>query len=102
MPRKQNGFGSKSFGRSKSFAVTGVNNRTDKAKGPGAAGNYPSDRRYGSTVTRSAIEQFDMDSTWARWRKGMEYYYQAAYLPYEAANAVLYQGTPAETPVTFT
>jgi hypothetical protein len=102
MPRKQNGFGSKSFGRSKSFAVTGVNNRTDKAKGPGAAGNYPSDRRYGSTVTRSAIEQFDMDSTWARWRKGMEYYYQAAYLPYDAADAVLYQGTPAETPVTFT
>ena len=102
MPRKQNGFGGKSFGKSKSFAVGGVNNRTDKAKGPGASGSYPTNRRYGSTVTRSAIEQYDMDSTWARWRKGMEYYYQAAYLPFTAADAVLYQGTPAETPVTFT
>ena len=102
MPRKQNGFGGKSFGKSKSFAVGGVNNRTDKAKGPGAAGSYPTNRRFGSTVTRSAIEQYDMDSTWARWRKGMEYYYQAAYLPFTAADAVLYQGTPAETPVTFT
>ena len=102
MPRKQNGFGGKSFGKSKSFAVGGVNNRTDKAKGSGAAGSYPANRRYGSTVTRSAIEQYDMDSTWARWRKGMEYYYQAAYLPFTATDAVLYQGTPAETPVTFT
>ena len=102
MPRKQNGFGSPtSFGKSKSFDVSGVNSRTDKGKGRGAAGSYPSDRRYGSSVTRSVIEQYDMDSTWARWRKGMEYYYQAAYLPFTETDAVLYQGTPAETDVTF-
>lgn len=99
MPRKQNGFGGKPFGKPKTLGR--VDNRTDKAKGPGAAGSYPSNRSYGCTVTRSAIEQFDIDSTWSRWRKGMEYYYQAAYLPYTATDAVLYQGTPAETPVTF-
>ena len=39
MPRKQNGFGSPtSFGKSKSFDVSGVNSRTDKGKGRGAAG----------------------------------------------------------------
>ena len=99
MPRKQNG-----FGNTKSFAVSGaekVNHRTDKGKGRGAAGQYPSNRRYGSSITRSAIEQWDLDSTWARWRKGMEYYYQAAYLEFQETNAVLFQGTEVEVPVTF-
>ena len=99
MPRKQNG-----FGNTRSFAVSGaegINNRTDKGKGRGAAGQYPSNRRFGSSVTRSAIEQWDLDSTWARWRKGMEYYYQAAYLPFTETNAVLYQGSEVEVPVTF-
>ena len=99
MPRKQNG-----FGNTKSFAVSGtekVNRRTDKAKGRGAAGQYPSNRRYGSSVTRSAIEQWDLDSTWSRWRKGMEYYYQGAYLTFQETDAVLYQGTASEIPVTF-
>ena len=31
----------------------------------------------------------------------MEYYYQAAYLDFEKTNAVLYQGTESEIPVTF-
>lgn len=99
MPRKQNG-----FGNTRSFAVSGaegINNRTDKGKGRGAAGQYPSNRRFGSSVTRSAIEQWDLDSTWARWRKGMEYYYQAAYLPFTETDAVLYQGSEVEVPVTF-
>ena len=55
MPRKQNG-----FGKAKSFTVPGVNkinHRIDKGKGSGAAGSYPSNRGYGSTITRSAIEQ---------------------------------------------
>ncbi len=96
MPRKQNGFGS-----FKAFDLNGVNSRIDKGKKRGAAGSYPSDRRYGSSITRSAIEQFDMDSTWARWRRGMEYYYQGAYLEFEPSNAVLYQGTKEEIPVSF-
>ena len=99
MPRKQNG-----FGNAKSFTVPGVNkinHRIDKGKGAGAAGSYPSNRGYGSTVTRSAIEQWDLESSWSQWRRGMEYYYQAAYLDFEETNAVLYQGTESEIPVTF-
>ena len=99
MPRKQNG-----FGNAKSFTVPGVNkisHRTDKGKGAGAAGRYPSNRGYGSTVTRSVIEQWDLESSWAQWRRGMEYYYQAAYLDFQETNAVLYQGTATEIPVTF-
>ena len=94
MPRKQNGWGGNSF------RVKGVE-KVGKPKKPGAAGNYPSNRRYGSTVTRSAIEQYDMDSSWVRWRKGMEYYYQAAYLEWQETNAVLFQGTESEIDITF-
>ena len=95
MPRKQNG-----FGKVKSFANFS-SNRIDKGKSPGAFGSYPSNRRYGSTVTRSAVEQYNLDSTWSRWRKGMEYYYQAAYLEFQETDAVLFQGTEVEIPVTF-
>ena len=73
MPRKQNGWGT-----SKSLAFNPMK-PVSKAKGYGAAGNYPSDRRYGSSVTRSVIEKYDMDSDWAKWRKGYEYYMQAAW-----------------------
>jgi hypothetical protein len=73
MPRKQNGWGT-----SKSLAFKPMN-PVSKAKGYGAAGSYPSDRRYGSSVTRSVIEKYDMDSDWAKWRKGYEYYMQAAW-----------------------
>lgn len=99
MPRKSNG-----FGNTKSFAVNGankINHRTDKGRRRGAAGSYPSDRRYGSTVSRSVIEQYDMDSTWARWRRGMEYYYQAAYLEFQETTATLFKGTDFEVPVIF-
>ena len=73
MPRKQNGWGA-----SKSLAFKPMN-PVSKAKGYGAAGSYPSDRRYGSSVTRSVIEKYDMDSDWVKWRKGYEYYMQAAW-----------------------
>ena len=66
MPRKQNG-----FGNAKSFAAKAVNNRIDKGKGKGAAGFYPSNRQYGSSVNRTVIEQYDLNSDWVKWRKGM-------------------------------
>ena len=115
MPRKQNGFGSAS-----SFAFNKVNNNVSRSKRQGAAGSYPSDRRFGSTVKRSIIEQFDLNSNWVRWRKGLEFYYQAAwnrlqrlnpnYDPYDAnskeyidleINTKLYQGTAGEIDVKF-
>jgi hypothetical protein len=115
MPRKQNGFGSAS-----SFAFNKVNNKVSQGKRPGAAGYYPSDRQFGTSVHRSVIEQFDLDSKWVRWRKGLEFYYQAAwnrlqrknpnYDPYDPTsekiidldiNAKLYQGTAGEIDVKF-
>ena len=99
MPRKNNG-----FGNTRSFAVNGankVNHRTDKGKGRGAFGSYPSDRRFGSTVSRSVIEQYDLESTWARWRRGMEYYFQGAYLEFDESKSVIFPGTSYEIPVTF-
>ena len=66
MPRKQNGFGS-----SKSFSVGSVNNRTDrvKGKGPAPSGQYPSNRQFGSSITRSVKQQWNIDSRWMMWRK---------------------------------
>ena len=121
MPRKQNGWNNPAQTSFKKFDAN--------PRPKGAAGSYPSVRRYGSTVVRTAIEQWDLDSTWARWRKGMEYYYQAAWLPLltenpdydyslpdqrdptkpnynprfitQELNTVLYQGTLVEVPVTF-
>ena len=93
MPRKQNGWGEK---RVRGFKKFDGNPRVKKA-----AGSYPSNRRYGATVTRTVIEDWDSKSPWVRWRKGMEYYYQAAYLAWQQTTAVLFQGTDAEIDVTF-
>ena len=107
MARKQNG-----FGNSKSFAFKS-NGKVDVGKVKGAAGNYPSNRRYGSTVQRTIIERYDLNSNWVKWRKGFEYYNQAAWYrleqyndikeEYEEAeiNSVLFQGTAEEVAVKF-
>ena len=95
MPRKQNGFGKIGGPGFKKF------DSISKGKGTKALGNYPAKRDFGSTFTRSVIEQYNVESTWARWRRGMEYYFQGAYLNFTETNAVLYQGTDHEVPVTF-
>jgi len=80
MPRKQNGFGS-----SKSFTVKSVkddkavNSKLTKGMKPKAAGSYPSNRTFGSTVSRTVIERYDAESDWIRWRKGYEYYINAEF-----------------------
>jgi hypothetical protein len=108
MPRKQNG-----FGNSKSFAFNGVNKRTDVGKRKGAAGSYPSDRTFGSSVQRTVIEKYNLDSNWTKWRKGYEYYNQAAWYRLQDVDdfsgeykdsqiqSKLYQGTPYEVDVVF-
>ena len=96
MPRKKNGYGNFNVND-----IKGVNSSFDKGKGSTSAGNYPAVRSFGSTLTRSAIEQYDLESTWSRWRRGLEYYYQGAYLDFTQTDAVLYQGTNFEVPVTF-
>ena len=96
MPRKKNGYGN--FGVS---GFNGISNLVNRGKGSKALGRYPSERRFGSTIQRSAIEQFNIDSIWSKWRKGLEYYFQGAYLDFTKTDAVLYQGTEYEIPVTF-
>ena len=112
MPRKQNGFGSP-----KSFAFKGVNKYPDLK--PKAYGYYPSDRRYGSSVHRTVIETWNLDSNWAKWRKGFEMWNQALYSRLRVENpdwagldpldryvdaqlvSILYQGTEYPTTVLF-
>jgi hypothetical protein len=111
MPRKQNGFGT-----SKSFSVKAqdsISNKVHKSKGKGAAGFYPSDRRFGSSVNRTVIEKYNLDSDWVKWRKGYEYYNRAAWYRLEdydpftetysesRIKSILYQGTPYEVNVEF-
>ena len=108
MPRKQNGFGKSNalaFKPSKSIS---------KGKAQGAAGYYPSSRRYGTSVHRSIIEKYDLDSDWVKWRKGYEYYNRAAWYKLETYDPIsqeynesvikskLYQGTDYEVDVEFT
>jgi hypothetical protein len=108
MPRKQNGFGNaNSFAFKKSKSV-------GAGKAKGAAGLYPGDRRYGSSVHRSVVEKYDLDSDWVKWRKGYEYYNRAAWYKLETYNpytqeyeearieSKLYQGTEYEIDVAFT
>ena len=86
MARKQNG-----FGNPKSLAFKGVKspgNRIDRVPKVKAAGSYPSDRRFGSTVSRTVIERYDAESDWIRWRKGYEYYVKAAFEDLEQATPV--------------
>jgi len=96
MPRKQNG-----FGKTGSFSVKGFDTKVTKGKPIGSPGVYPGNRSYGSSVHRTVIEKYDIDSDWTRWRKGIEYYYQGAYLDFEDLTSVLYQGTVDETKVLF-
>ena len=107
MPRKPSG-----FGNPKSFAFKG-SGRIDKGKGVGAPGTYPRNRRYGSSVNRTVIEKYNLDSNWTKWRKGYEYYNQAAWYRLQDLDefsgeytdsqirSKLYQGTPYEVDVVF-
>ena len=60
MPRKQNG-----FGNFQSRSVKGLNKSLKSGK-VGAAGSYPGNRQFGSSITRTVIEQYDLDSNWVR------------------------------------
>ena len=107
MPRKQNGFGNpSSLGFKKGRSVS-------QGKAPGAPGSYPNDRRYGSSVTRTVIEKYDLDSDWVKWRRGFEYYNKSAWYRLKSYDPVkevyedsqiqskLYQGTDYEVDVVF-
>ena len=107
MPKKQNG-----FGNSNSFAFK-PSKSVNKGKGAGAAGYYPSNRSFGTSVQRTIIESYDLDSDWVKWRRGFEYYNKGAWYRLKdydpitktytksQINSKLYQGTSYETDVVF-
>ena len=107
MPKKQNG-----FGNAKSLAFKPSKN-INKGKGLGAAGYYPGNRRYGSSVVRTVIEQYDLNSDWVKWRRGFEYYNKGAWYRLKTYDPItqtyeesqieskLYQGTEYEVDVVF-
>ena len=71
MPRKQNG-----WGNPKSLGFKGAG-RVDKGVGTNSFGSYPRNNQYGSTVTRSVTEHFDLNSDWKAWRRGYDLYSHA-------------------------
>ena len=109
MPKKQNGFGD-----SKSLAFNKINSTVTRGKHKKASGYYPSDRSFGSSVHRSVLDQYNLDSDWVKWRKGFEYYNKAAWYELEEYDEIngtysqqkidskLYQGTAYEVDVEFT
>ena len=97
MPRKQNGFGS-----TKSFSVGSVSEKIDTGKGVRGTGQYPSNRRYGTSITRSAVEQWNIDSTWLMWRRGYEYARQNIWMNLDVFfNAYLFSGTQNRVEASF-
>ena len=107
MSKKQNG-----FGNPKSLAFKASKN-INKGKGIGAPGLYPSDRRYGSSVNRTIIEKYNLNSDWIKWRRGFEYYNKSAWYRLKTYDPIsqtyneseikskLYQGTDYEVDVVF-
>ena len=78
MPRKQNGFGN--------FKSSGVRKADSSFKTPGVVkspGTYPAVRTYGTRITRTAVEKFNVDALYARWRRGYEYYSTNSFNDYD-------------------
>ena len=107
MPRKQNG-----FGNAKSLAFNKTKNVTT-GKGVGSFGLYPSKRGYGTVVSRTVIEKYNLDSDWVKWRRGFEYYNKGAWYRLKDYDPItktysdaqieskLYQGSDYEVDVVF-
>nr|BDD43985.1 hypothetical protein 8 [Paracoccaceae bacterium] len=74
MPRKQNG-----LGKFKSFNVRKANDNFKVPEIPKSSGTYPSVRRFGTRITKTAIEKFNIDALYARWRRAYEYYTRNAF-----------------------
>jgi hypothetical protein len=78
MPRKQNGFGN--------FKSSGVRKADSSFKTPGvikSPGTYPAVRTYGTRITRTAVEKYNVDALYARWRRGYEYYSTNSFNDYD-------------------
>lgn len=85
MPRKSNGFGA--FGLNQFGSFNSIEPST-------AAGFYPSDRRFGTTLNISVIERWNIDSNWAKWRRGLELYNNVYYSSLTTKNLSYDPGSP--------
>ena len=98
MPRKQNG-----WGKPDSFKFNSVTKNIKTGKTGGAAGSYPSDRQFGTLITRSAIEKYNIDSKWAKWRRGYELYTKADYRDFDVTvTAAVFPNTVDKLTTSFT
>ena len=98
MPRKQNG-----WGKPDSFKFNSVTKNIKSGKKSGAAGSYPSDRQFGTLITRSAIEKYNIDSKWAKWRRGYELYTKADYRDFDVTvTAAVFPNTVDKLTTSFT
>ena len=94
MPRKRNGWGNPDSFR---FLPLGYPNKPPKTR---LSGQYQANNRYGSTITRTVTEQYDLNSSWKSWRRGYEIY---AHGKFSASDFTLqfkqYEDTPDEVTV---
>lgn len=99
MPRKQNG-----FGKPTGFKDGFDNNRVDKAKRKvPPSGQYPSNRSFGTTVTRSNYQQWNIESSWQKWRRGYEYARQGVWNELDLNFKIdMFGGTTDALPMSFT
>ena len=78
MPRKQNGFGN--FGAS---PVRGLDSKIKVGQVGRSPGTYPGNRQYGTRITRTAVEKYNIDAKYARWRRGYEYFTRNSYVDFD-------------------
>ena len=78
MPRKQNGFGN--FAAS---SVRGLDSKTKVGQVGRSPGTYPGNRQYGTRITRTAVEKYNIDAKYARWRRGYEYFSRNSYVDFD-------------------
>ena len=99
MPKKRNG-----FGKPTGFKDGFDQNRVDKAKRKvPASGQYPSNRSFGSTVTRSNYQQWNIESSWQKWRRGYEYARQGVWNELDLNfKSDMFRGTVNALPMSFT
>lgn len=107
MSKKQNGFGNPKSLAFKNLDPISVGKKSQKA------GLAPSVRSFGSTVKKSIIQKYNVNSDWVKWRKGYEYYNRAAWYELETYDQLseqyartsltskLYQGTSNEVDINF-
>lgn len=94
MPRKRNGWGNPDSFR---FLPLGYPNKPPKSR---LSGQYSPDNRFGSTVTRTVTEHYNLNADWKAWRRGYEIYSHGKFTQSDySLQFKQYEGTVDETTV---